>query len=387
MSDAAAAARLVLVVTSPRMPAGCLTWDAWQALREGVVCTATAAHPQLPALAAAGVAVQELPDDAPPAELARLFRERASADRPAVWLAAPDGDDAFAAALGELAVAEPGVEIELVHGSYDVPGARLLDAVAVMDRLRSPGGCPWDRKQTHASLARYLIEEAYEAHEAMEGGDLEALRDELGDVLLQVLFHARIADEREPDDPAGPGWNVDDVAAGLVEKLIRRHPHVFGDVSVAGAEDVQRNWDALKALEKDEGASATAGVPLGQPALALAAKLQKRVTGAGVPADLISPALAGVPSLDAAVATAAGAVEEHASEHGGDLVDAVGELLFAAVALAREHGIDAESALRGRARRLRADFVEAEERARERGLDPSALTAAEWREVWAEATA
>ena len=108
-------------------------------------------------------------------------------------------------------------------GSIDPPGARLLDAVDVMDRLRSPGGCPWDAEQTTDSLKRYLLEEAYEAYETIEEGDLDALRDELGDVLLQVLFHARIASE----GAEGPAWDIDDVAANLVAKLVRRHPHVF----------------------------------------------------------------------------------------------------------------------------------------------------------------
>jgi XTP/dITP diphosphohydrolase len=280
------------------------------------------------------------------------------------------------------AVAALGATVEVVAGSLDAPGARLLDAVAVMDRLRSPGGCPWDAEQTHESLAKYLLEESYEAYEAIEDGDLAALRDELGDVLLQVLFHARVAAERSADDPQAPGWTIDDVAAGLVEKLTRRHPHVFGDVSVAGPDDVQRNWDALKAVERSDAASVTAGVPLGQPALSLAAKLQKRATGAGLPGDLLSPALASVESADAAVAAAAGAVEEHVAEHGGDVVAAVGELLFTAVALAREHGVDAESALRGYARTFRDRLAATEQAARDAGREPAELSDTDWRELW-----
>ena len=166
----------------------------------------------------------------------------------------------------------------------DRPGAALLQLVAVMDTLRV--SCPWDARQTHESLAPHLLEECYEALEALESGDPAALRDELGDVLLQVVFHARIAAEATD----GTGYTIDDVAEGIVAKLIRRHPHVFADVTVSGPEEVKRNWDAIKAAERaDAGggpASALDTVPLGQPALALAAQLQRRAERAGVPADL-----------------------------------------------------------------------------------------------------
>jgi len=135
------------------------------------------------------------------------------------------------------------------------PGTALLRLVEVMDTLRV--NCPWDARQTHRSLAPYLLEECYEALEALEGGDESALRDELGDVLLQVVFHARVAAERTD----GTGFDIDDVAAGIVEKLIRRHPHVFGDVQVSGPEDVKRNWDAIKAAER--GARGGAVLPRG----------------------------------------------------------------------------------------------------------------------------
>jgi XTP/dITP diphosphohydrolase len=160
-----------------------------------------------------------------------------------------------------------------VHGSYDPPGRRLLDVVAVMDRLRSPGGCPWDAEQTHTSLMPYLLEEAYEAYAALEDGDLVDLREELGDVLLQVVFHARLAEEA--DRP----WSIDDVAGDLVDKLVRRHPHVFAGTS---ADDLEGTWEALKKAEKGR-TSVTDGVPLSQPALALAAKLQGRAARLGAP--------------------------------------------------------------------------------------------------------
>ena len=158
-----------------------------------------------------------------------------------------------------------GTAVEVLFGSSSLPGGELLTLVSVMDTLRR--NCPWDARQTHESLAPYLLEESYEALDALESGDRAALREELGDVLLQVMFHSRVAAERTD----GTGFTVDDVADGIVTKLVRRHPHVFGDVTVSGADDVTRNWDAIKAAERaeratgDRPASALDGVPLGQP--------------------------------------------------------------------------------------------------------------------------
>lgn len=168
-----------------------------------------------------------------------------------------------------------------------VAGHRLLDAVAVMDRLRSPGGCPWDAEQTHASLLRYLVEECYELVEAVEQGDESAIREELGDVLLQVLFHARIAAETPP---AEGGFTIDDVAGDLVDKLIRRHPHVFGTESGADAvpvwtaSDQQQRWDELKKTERGR-SGVLDGVAFGQPSAALAAKLGARAAKFDVTVD------------------------------------------------------------------------------------------------------
>lgn len=163
-----------------------------------------------------------------------------------------------------------------------VTGQALLDAVAVMDRLRSPGGCPWDAEQTHTSLLRYLVEECYELVQAIEDGDQAAVREELGDVLLQVLFHARIAAETPVTEG---GFTIDDVAAELAGKLRRRHPHVFGDADgeptapVTTATDQQDSWDELKKAErtaKNGRAHVLDGVALAQPAVALAGKLGSR---------------------------------------------------------------------------------------------------------------
>ena len=153
------------------------------------------------------------------------------------------------------------------------PGAPLLEAVAVMDRLRSPGGCPWDAAQTHASLVRYLVEECFELVQAIEDGDPAAVREELGDVLLQVLFHARIAAEADGPDAR---FDIDDVAAGLVDKLVRRHPHVFADAgALTDADEQQQRWDELKRTEKGR-TGPLAGVAMAAPSMALAGKLGAR---------------------------------------------------------------------------------------------------------------
>jgi XTP/dITP diphosphohydrolase len=205
-------------------------------------------------------------------------------------------------------------------------GAHLLDLVAVMDRLRT--GCPWDARQTHESLTPFLLEETYEAIEALDSGDAAAIREELGDVLLQVVFHARVAAERTD----GTGFTIDDVADGIVAKLTRRHPHVFGDVSVSGADEVITNWDQIKAAERAEksgqAGSAFDGIPLAQPALALAAALQRRAERAGAP-------------------------EELAELDGADGVSELGAELFELVARARAAGVDPEQELRTAARAYR----------------------------------
>ncbi|HUA43546.1 MAG TPA: MazG family protein [Streptosporangiaceae bacterium] len=199
---------------------------------------------------------------------------------------------------------EPAAAPEPAVAELAVPGARLLELVRVMDTLRR--GCPWDARQTHESLMPYLLEETYEAVDALAAGDQAAVREELGDVLLQVMFHARVAQERTD----GTGYDIDDVADGIISKLTRRHPHVFGDVTVSGADEVTQNWDAIKAAERaakaaeraaaeagaDAGGapgapgapvSALAGVPLSQPALSLAAQLLRRAEKAGAPAELV----------------------------------------------------------------------------------------------------
>ncbi|MDJ0380613.1 nucleoside triphosphate pyrophosphohydrolase [Streptomyces sp. G-G2] len=266
--------RIVLLTASHRVAPGLLSWPAWQTLHaaDRVLC-ADPGHPQLPYLREAGVEVEGAVPDAP--ELV----EACAGGRTVVILPGGEGDQRLTDGLARLAgsgrVSMP--DLELLPGSYDLPGARLLDLVQVMDRVRRE--CPWTSRQTHEGLAAYGIEEAYELVEAIEDGDRDDLREELGDVLLQVVFHARIAEEGgagEEDEP----FSIDDVAGSIVEKLIHRHPHVFGDERADTPEDVHAIWQRTKAEEKRR-ASVTDGVPLAQPGLALAAKLAGRVrTGA-----------------------------------------------------------------------------------------------------------
>jgi XTP/dITP diphosphohydrolase len=158
--------------------------------------------------------------------------------------------------------------------------SHLQRLVAVMDQLRSPGGCPWDAEQTHESLLKYLLEESYEFIDAVEKSDRAAMREELGDVLLQVYFHARMAQESDLEP-----FNIEDVAKEVCEKLIRRHPHVFGDTKVSGSEEVLENWEAQKRAEKGR-TSAVDGVALSQPALSLVTKLLYRAEKNGVQLEL-----------------------------------------------------------------------------------------------------
>ncbi len=366
--DTGAGARLVLLVTAPTVRAGLLSWPAWQTLAGASRVLAPAAdHPLLPALDEAGIGWELLAGEAggggtgeqagggqsgagpaDPAAVARLLtRAVAGTAGTVVWLCSADPPGRPAGVTpGPLALADElgGPEgpadtaVEVLYGSSALPGGELLTLVSVMDTLRRQ--CPWDARQTHESLAPYLIEESYEALDALESGDRAALREELGDVLLQVMFHARVAAERSD----GTGFTVDDVADGIVTKLVRRHPHVFGDVTVSGADDVTRNWDAIKAAERAEradghgSASALDGVPFGQPALALAAQLQRRAERGGIPPDLV---VAGGP---------------------GD-GSRLGAELFELVAQAQAAGLDPELELRAAARRY-ADQVRRWERDR-----------------------
>lgn len=294
---------ILALTTSAAVPPGTLTLPAWEALRAAplVVCSAPD-DPATVAVRGAGIAVA--PDPEPPGDdlPARLSQRGGDV----VWLA-PRGEPA-PAGLPELV------------GSADPDGAALLQLVHVMGRLRRE--CPWDREQTHESLAPYLLEETYEVLEALDSGDPDGLREELGDLLLQVYFHAQVASEG-----AGEAWTVDDVARGLIGKLVRRHPHVFADVAVRLAGDVEANWDRLKAAEKRRD-SVLDGVPATLPALAYAEKVLIRLRRAGLLGD------------DVAV------------PRGADAESRVGAELLAMVLAARTESVDAEGALRRTVREL-----------------------------------
>ena len=207
--------------------------------------------------------------------------------------------------------------------------------VQVMDQLRSPGGCPWDAEQTHESLARYLLEETYEALEAMDQGDLVELREELGDLLLQIVFHARIAQETDPN------FSLDEIAQGVVDKLVRRHPHVFTDLVVTSNAELEANWAKIKSEEKQRD-SVTDGVPIAMPALQLATQLIYRAR------DLdLAP---GDPALKNSLRDLVGDMSQ----------ENIASLLIATVELAREDDIEAESVLRAEMMRYRSRVRQAE---------------------------
>ena len=327
--------RLTLLVGSPRIAPGLFTRVAWQALDDAAVVLARdEGEPLADSVTQAGLEVSYLGAASAP-ELARDLMDRA-AQADVVWVASSDGDpgltDAVASEVSRLG--DP-PEVEVLVASWDVPGSRLLDVVAVMDRLRSPGGCPWDAEQTHESLVKYLIEESHEAAEAIESGDRDHIREELGDVLLQVAFQSRVAQEhdREPFD-------IDDVAGTLVDKLVRRHPHVFADGTASTPGEVEASWEQIKAAER----------------------AAKRTTGAthrggeaghegllhGIPRSL--------PSLMAAEKVLA-----RLERTGGDLAAVVGDdgdlgmSIVAIVARAREQGRSAEALVREALARVASD--------------------------------
>ena len=292
-----------VLVTSPRLPAGLLTFAAWEALRTAdVIVCPDLDDPTARAVRAAGFEVAAAPLPGADAEH--------TANPGAVWLA-PTGDVEWAHRLATGLVAGDVDGIDVVFASYDPPGARLLDLVDVMDRLRRE--CPWTQQQTHNSLTRYLLEETYEVLEALDDGADDDLREELGDLMMQVVFHARIAQD-EPD-----GWSVDDVAEVIVAKLVNRNPHVFGDATAADAAEVDANWEAIKATEKQR-SSPLDGIARELPALAYADKVLERLARSG-----------------------GGSVPEG---------DDVGARLLRLVQEARTDGTDPEQALRLAVRRL-----------------------------------
>ena len=301
----------LVVPASPRLP-GLLGPAAWRAVTG-----------RRPVLALPGAAA-----------LADALRESGVAVAPVadVAVAAARPDDVVLLAGPAEGAHLPGVP---VVDSPEPAGAGLLDVVAVMDRLRSPGGCPWDAEQTHSSLRGYLLEEAHEAYDAIVDDDAAAMREELGDVLLQVVFHARVAAEAAE----GRRFDVDDVAGDLVDKLVRRHPHVFGDAGPRDVAAVEAGWEEIKQAEKQR-RSPTEGVSRSQPAAAWGAALVRRAGRAGL-------------STPEPAALTATSPEE------------LGEQLLGVVTAAEQRGWDVEDALREAVRRYAGELdAEAGERAR-----------------------
>lgn len=279
----------------------------------------------------------------------------------------PAAADPVVAAVMQHAMQAGGFEVEVVIGRAP-RGHRLLDLVKVMARLRGPGGCPWDAEQTHQTLAKHLLDEAYELLHAIEEGAPDDIAEELGDVLLQVVFHAQMGYDAQTFD-------IDDVADRLIKKLVNRHPHVFGDVTVAGADEVVANWDAIK--EKEKGRTGVHDdIPESLPALAWAAKLQRRAGKAGFDWDDVRGPLAKVEEelreLDAATT---GDEREHE----------LGDLLLAVVALSRHIDVDAETALRRAARRFKTRVARIEEAAKAQGKSLRDLSEEQLTDLWNEA--
>ncbi len=298
-----------------------------------------------------------------------------------------------------------------VEGRASIAARELTRLLGLAERLRGPEGCPWDAEQTHHSLTRYLLEEAYEVVEAVEADDPAALEDELGDLLYQVIFHAVIAEETGAFDLAG-------VARGIHDKLVRRHPHVFGDVEAETVSDVMRNWEQIKKDEKGT-ESLVGDITPSLPSLLYTHKLLRKAASVGLDDVLWSPSQARAPappsgsasqarppaqpvgkaaglravgeaaafagSRTDAVARLAAALDQLAAPAGDAAVEgALGELLAAAVVLARTAGVDAESALRGWAAAFRRRFEALEALARDRGLDLHTLDPAQVQQLFAE---
>lgn len=243
----------------------------------------------------------------------------------------------------------------------------LYELVHIVDRLLGPGGCPWDIEQTHESLKKYLIEESYEVLDAIDNGDLAKFQEELGDLLLQPLMHTQI--ERRDSD-----WGIDEVANTISEKLVRRHPHVFGDLSVADADEVLKNWDRIKSLEKGGAPeSILAGVPKGMASLLRAYQVSKRAARAGFEWENIEGVFDKLHEEEAELKEAIQSKDLDAIE------SEIGDLLFTVVNIARWAKVEPEEALRKMLNRFTARFTLMEQRS-PRPL--SELTPKEWDDLW-----
>jgi tetrapyrrole methylase family protein/MazG family protein len=239
----------------------------------------------------------------------------------------------------------------------------------IIAKLRGPGGCPWDKKQTHASLKPFLVEESYEVLQALDEGAPDKLRDELGDLLLQIMLHAQIAAESGQFD-------IDDVVRSISDKLIHRHPHVFGGQQVKDVVEVEQNWEALKQEERVEGESILAGMPGQMPALAYSQSMQRRVAGVGFDWEKVEEIIDKLAEEVAEIKQATNQ-QEKASEFG--------DLLFTLANIARRLDIDLEMALRSANQRFQRRFTYMEELCRQRGLNLASLSLDEQNALWEEA--
>lgn len=260
-------------------------------------------------------------------------------------------------------------------------GDAFAELVRIIDRLRSPGGCPWDREQTHESLKPMMIEEAYEAVEAIDLGDDQELMGELGDLLLQVVFHSRIAIE-------DARFNITDVIKRVTEKMVRRHPHVFADDKAETADDVLRSWEAIKSAElaakgktSEQDGSMLDSVSRSLPAVMEAYQMTTKVSRVGFDWPDVGSVLLKLEEEAEELKTAVAAPNPSHTE----VSEEVGDLLFAVVNVARLLGVDPESSLKGANRKFRRRFKHIEDRLREQGSKPAESTLAEMDTLWEEA--
>ncbi len=396
---------LALIETAGALP-GLFPAAAWEALHAARVIVARDldANPAVPALRAAGFVVESFEPattpvpltgrdllSAPPTPAAARARGLLALAREhgdVACLLDPD-DATFGRDVGMAAARDVDVEVEFVFLVGAPRGLALLDLVAVFDRLLDPAdGCPWDLEQDHDSLAPHLVEETYEALEAIAAGDDDAMAEELGDVLMQVVFHAKVAEGRR-------AFDVDDVARGIAEKLRRRHPHVFGDDQVADADEVRANWDAIKATEKPERTSPFDGIVRAMPALPLAGKVVSRAGVLGwtpdprEAVDLLASAVADVEA--ALVADGAGASDHRdgaidpAAGDDDPVGEAIGRVGVALAAVAAATGEDADGRIRQAVDVLVGRFEAAGRRTAARGTTPT--TTAAWQQALDEAAA
>ena len=377
--------RVVLVETSDALP-GLLPFQAWDALGTASVVHLRDpdTHPSAQHLYFAGLDLEALapatldraqldltkPGSPEDRRIAKALLEHAAREGMAVYLLGP-GDEGLGPTLGGQAN-DYDAEIEFVFLAQQPAGAEFVRLVDVLKRLRDPDdGCPWDLEQDHASLAKYLIEESYELIDAIERGHDVDIEEELGDVLLQVVFHAQIASDRR-------AFNVDDVTRGIVEKLVRRHPHVFADTEVEDADEVKRNWDDLKAQEKVGRTGPFDGVPPALPGLMLLETLERKASKRGFDwSDPSEPVARVREELDELLE--AGTEEERLEE--------LGDVLGAVVGLARSYDIDPEVAARAASRKFRARFEAVLALAERRDLPIDDLSRDTWLELWDEVKA